>query len=458
MKIWKRRMALVLALVLLLSTGAMAAGAKYSSWFAPYYKEMQALGILPASFTTGDLTATITRGEMSELAVVAFEKATGNVIDELERTDYFTDTTDKNILKAYEYGIVSGYPDGTFQPGKTLTRQEFFKIIQNFCEAAAYTSTRSKDLGSFADSGSIGAWAREAAQLCVSNSFVDGTKSGSATYLRPTEGASRQEAMVMFLRAYKDVRQWYNVNITTASVEVNESDLNVTVTDVSKTMYVATDTLNVRDSWLASSTKVGTLKRNQAVTVTGSCSNGWYRIQYDGHTAYVSGQYLSNEAGGSGSGSGSTGGTVSGSGAATDIANFAMSFVGYSYVWGGTSPSTGFDCSGLMYYVLTQYGYSMKRVANDQMTQGTAVSRDSLQVGDLVFFGYGSYANHVGMYIGNGNFVHASTPSTGVRVNSLNETYYNTRYIGARALSDNQNQSAPSRKIREGAFCMPSIS
>ena len=350
MKIWKRRMALVLALVLLLSTGAMAAGAKYSSWFAPYYKEMQALGILPASFTTGDLTATITRGEMSELAVVAFEKATGNVIDELERTDYFTDTTDKNILKAHEYGIVSGYPDGTFQPDKTLTRQEFFKIIQNFCQAAAYTSTRSKDLGSFADSGSIGAWAREAAQLCVSNSFVDGTKSGSATYLRPTEGASRQEAMVMFLRAYKDVRQWYNVNITTASVEVNESDLNVTVTDVSKTMYVATDTLNVRDSWLASSTKVGTLKRNQAVTVTGSCSNGWYRIQYDGHTAYVSGQYLSNEAGGSGSGSGSTGGTVSGSGAATDIANFAMSFVGYSYVWGGTSPSTGFDCSGLMYY------------------------------------------------------------------------------------------------------------
>ena len=61
-----------------------------------------------------------------------------------------------------------------------------------------------------------------------------------------------------------------NVNITTASVEVNESDLNVTVTDVSKTMYVATDTLNVRDSWLASSTKGGTLKRNQAVTVTGS--------------------------------------------------------------------------------------------------------------------------------------------------------------------------------------------
>ena len=430
MKKFKRLTALALALVMVLglTTGAGAAGAKYSSWFAPYYKEMQELGILPSSFTSGDLTATITRGEMCELAVVAFEKATGNVIDELERTDYFTDTTDKNILKAYEYGIVSGYPDGSFQPNKTLTRQEFFKIIQNFCEAAAYTSTRSKDLSAFADAGSIGSWAREAAQLCVSNAFVDGTKSGSGVYLRPTEGASRQEAMVMFLRAYKDVRQWYYVNITTASVDIDSSEIDVTVEDYSATMYTTT-AVNARDRWTAKSASYGVLDIYTAVTVTGKCSNGWYRVQYKGHIAYIKGDYLSTESGGQ-----SIGGGSSGSGTATDIANFAMSFVGYSYVWGGMSPSTGFDCSGLMYYVLTQYGYSMKRVANDQMTQGTAISRDNLQVGDLVFFGYGSYANHVGMYIGNGNFVHASTPSTGVRVNSLNETYYNTRYIGARRI------------------------
>ena len=430
MKKLKRLTALALALVMVLglTTGAGAAGAKYSSWFAPYYKEMQELGILPSSFTSGDLTATITRGEMCELAVVAFEKATGNVIDELERTDYFTDTTDKNILKAYEYGIVSGYPDGSFQPNKTLTRQEFFKIIQNFCEAAAYTSTRSKDLSAFADAGSIGSWAHEAAQLCVSNAFVDGTKTGSSYYLRPTAGASRQEAMVMFLRSYKDVRQWYYVNITTASVDIDASEIDVTVEDYSATMYTTT-AVNARDRWTAKSASYGVLDIYTAVTVTGKCSNGWYRVQYKGHIAYIKGDYLSTESGGQ-----SIGGGSSGSGTATDIANFAMSFVGYSYVWGGMSPSTGFDCSGLMYYVLTQYGYSMKRVANDQMTQGTAISRDNLQVGDLVFFGYGSYANHVGMYIGNGNFVHASTPSTGVRVNSLNETYYNTRYIGARRI------------------------
>lgn len=438
MKKIRRALALLLALTMALGlcVGAAAAGANYSSWFAPYYQEMQALGILPASFQSGDLTASITRGEMCQLAVVAFEKATGNVIDELESGSYFTDTSDANILKAYEYGIVSGYPDGSFQPNRTLTRQEFFKIIQNFCQAAAYTSTRSKDLSSFADSASIDSWAYEAAQLCVSNSFVTGTALGSATYLNPTSGASRQEAMVMFLRAYKDVRQWYNVNVTNAGIAVDEDYINVTVEDVSKTMYTTTS-LNVRDGWSTDRPVISPtpLPYNTAVSVTGICSNGWYRIKYDGHTAYVNGQYLSNEPGGSSVGGVVTGGSSSGNATlAEEIANYAMGFIGYSYVWGGTSPSTGFDCSGLMYYVLTQYGYSMKRVANDQMTQGTSIARSDLQVGDLVFFGYSGYANHVGMYIGNGNFVHASTPSTGVRINSLNETYYNTRYIGARRI------------------------
>ena len=241
----------------------------------------------------------------------------------------------------------------------------------------------------------------------------------------------------MFLRAYKDVRQWYHVNITNASVAGTVSGPEEFTDISSTTMYVTASKLNVRayPSTDEHGTILGKLSYGATVTVTGK-SSSWYRIKYNDNgvtcDAYVSREYVDTTP--TGNGSGSTGSISSGSGTATDIANFAMSFVGYSYVWGGMSPSTGFDCSGLMYYVLTQYGYSMKRVANDQMTQGTAISRDNLQVGDLVFFGYGSYANHVGMYIGGGNFVHASTPSTGVRVNSLNETYYNTRYIGARRI------------------------
>ena len=102
----------------------------------------------------------------------------------------------------------------------------------------------------------------------------------------------------------------------------------------------------------------------------------------------------------------------------------------------GVSAGGGFDCSGLMYYVFGQFGYKLHRTADDQMdNDGVAVSMRDLQVGDLVFFGSGSYANHVGMYIGNGNFVHAANPSSGVRVSSMNETYYAERYLCARRIA-----------------------
>ena len=421
-----------------MSAVCFAANNKYSSWFKTNYDEINQLGLMPASFNGLDLTKDITRGEMCELAVYAFEKATGNDIDlSNENFTGFTDTNDENIVKAHLYGIVNGYEDGSFRPNQLLTRQEFFKLIENFCTAAAFSPTAADGaLNGFADANKISSWAKESAQICVSYSYVQGTKLGNGTYLNPKGNTSRQEAMTMFLRAFKRVKEYYYYAVLTAGVSDDghdTGDTGVTVTDLSKTMYVTAQTLNVRDSWSSGSTLVGTLKYGDAVTVTGRCSNGWMRIQYQGHTAYVSGEYLADQNGGSSDGNNS-GSTVTGSGTAAEIARFVCTFVGYNYVYGGSKPSTGFDCSGLMYYCLRQYGYSMNRTADDQMDQGTAVSRDELQVGDLVFFGSGSYANHVGMYIGDGNFVHASTPSTGVRINSLNETYYTNRYIGARRI------------------------
>ena len=80
---------------------------------------------------------------MCELAVYAFEKATGNDIDMSNETfTGFTDTSDENIVKAHLYGIVNGYEDGSFRPKQLLTRQEFFKLIENFCTAAAFSPRR----------------------------------------------------------------------------------------------------------------------------------------------------------------------------------------------------------------------------------------------------------------------------------------------------------------------------
>lgn len=442
MKKWRRRLLSValcaLTLLACMTPAAAVSCRNYSTWFQSSYSEMQELGLIPSSFEGYDLQKNITRAEMCALAMHAYALITENAI-ELARTDYFSDTTDTSILEAYELGIVSGYPDGTFRPDQALTRQEFFKIIQNFCNAVAYhPSTDGADLSKFTDAGSVPDWASEAAKICVKCGYVSGTTTASGLALKPSSQTSRQEAMAMFLRCYKGLRQYYHEVVLSATVVYDEIyDPDVTVSELSGTRYVIASTLNVRDSWSSSSTKVGTLSYGESVTVTGKCSNGWVRIRYEGHTAYVSGEYLvvDKPTGNETPVTPTTPSTSGGSGSkAAEIAEYVMSFVGYAYVYGGASPSTGFDCSGLMYYCLTQYGYSMNRVADDQMNQGTAVSRSELAVGDLVFFGYGDYADHVGMYIGNGNFVHASTPSSGVRINSLNETYYNTRYIGARRI------------------------
>lgn len=117
--------------------------------------------------------------------------------------------------------------------------------------------------------------------------------------------------------------------------------------------------------------------------------------------------------------------------------NTAKKYLGVKYVWGGTSPK-GFDCSGLVKYVYAKYGVRLNRVAADQARQGTRVTRDKLKAGDLVFFdtdGGKNYINHVGMYIGGGRFIHASSGrSTGhkVVISSLNEKFYSKSYITAR--------------------------
>lgn len=441
MKLKNRLLCLLLCAGILFGLASTASAATYSSWFKTNYEEMKKLDLVPASFASLDLKQKITRGEMCELAVYAFELATGNSNDFLDENGnvisntYFSDTKDPNISKAYEYGIVSGYPDGTFRPKQYLTRQEFFKIVENFCYSAAFKpSPKSGSLSSFADSGKVADWARSAAETCVTYGYVTGSTSKNGLVLNPTSNTTREEAMTMFLRCYKILQWYYYESIQTATVVVSEEELNVTVSDLTTTMYVTASTLNVRDSWSSGSTQVGTLSYGQAADVTGKCSNGWYRINYAGHIAYVSGSYLSSSKPESGNTTPVTPPVVTGSGSGADVANLALSFVGYPYVWGGSSPSSGFDCSGLMYYCLRQYGYSMNRVADDQMNQGYYVSKDQLQVGDLVFFGSGDYANHVGMYIGNGNFVHASTPTTGVRINALDETYYKNCYIGARRI------------------------
>jgi peptidoglycan hydrolase CwlO-like protein len=113
------------------------------------------------------------------------------------------------------------------------------------------------------------------------------------------------------------------------------------------------------------------------------------------------------------------------------VVAYAANFLGTNYVWGGETPNPGFDCSGYMQYVFRHFGISLPRVAASQAGVGTAVSRDQLQPGDLVFFKKpGKEIHHVGMYVGNNSYIHAPQTGDVVKISPLTRSdYYTARRI-----------------------------
>lgn len=116
------------------------------------------------------------------------------------------------------------------------------------------------------------------------------------------------------------------------------------------------------------------------------------------------------------------------------IAATAQEYLGCDYVYGGSSPS-GFDCSGFTQYVMGLCGYTINRGAGGQVNNGVPVSEEELLPGDLVFFSesFTIYdVSHVGLYIGDGQFIHAAVSGVGVVISDMDAGWYSARYVGAR--------------------------
>ena len=116
------------------------------------------------------------------------------------------------------------------------------------------------------------------------------------------------------------------------------------------------------------------------------------------------------------------------------VVEYAKQFLGTPYVYGGARPG-GFDCSGFVYYVYKQFGVNLNRVADDQMRNGTWVSKNDLRPGDIVGFSRGNgYVHHVGIYVGNGMMIHAPQTGDVVKYTSVTTGLYANRLVCGRRI------------------------
>ena len=220
------------------------------------------------------------------------------------------------------------------------------------------------------------------------------------------------------------------------------------------TKYVSAETLNMRETANNNAKLINQLKVNTKVTVL-ETEGTWSKIKVNGKTGYVASKYLSDKKvdvtsrseeisrgkqntqteNTSSKNESNTQGTSS-SASGNNIVAYAKKYMGYKYVSGGSSPSTGFDCSGFTSYVYKQCGISISRSSSAQASNGTAVSKSNLQPGDLVIFNNRANTSigHVGIYIGGNTFIHAGNSGTGVITTSLSDSYYQARYVTGRRI------------------------
>lgn len=222
---------------------------------------------------------------------------------------------------------------------------------------------------------------------------------------------------------------WYKVNYNSVEGYMSGEYLDVATKADTDLGYGKVDadgsTLNMRAGASTSFASLCSIPSGTVLELEG-IYEGWYKVTYAGNTGYVSSDYITIT---------TEPATSTSSALGEQIVALAKQYLGTPYVLGGNGPSS-FDCSGFTKYIYAQFGYSLNRTATDQLQNGVSVSRSELQPGDLVFFKYNTSkpVSHVGIYIGNGEFIHASTNRYMVQIDQMNTGHYANVYVYARRI------------------------
>lgn len=212
-------------------------------------------------------------------------------------------------------------------------------------------------------------------------------------------------------------------------IEQKKETIQATIQDKSETQQAVQQVLDKQQAVLNQLSKEEKVALNASLSAQAKVN----RIQQLIEQEKLEAAHAANEKEslGTSSDGGGVAGTVSVSGGAKQVLNYAAKFLGTKYVWGGTTPSPGFDCSGYVQYVYRNSGISLSRTSEQQFNNGVSVARSELKPGDLVFFAtYSSGASHVGIYVGNNTMIHSS--SGGVSYDDMTSSYWAKRYLGAR--------------------------
>lgn len=272
-----------------------------------------------------------------------------------------------------------------------------------------------------------------------------------ALYLRESPGGEiittlPQNTMVAVLN---NSSSWYKVVANGKEGYVSSEYLTGSLTtdfSLGSAKIVCDTSVNFRSQPNTSSSVLASLRNGMVVSVTG-VQGGWFKVTYNGQKGYVHPDYLSFsnvQSSGSTDSSGSSSITppsnsVSYNGSSEKraaVLEYAAQFLGTPYVYGGSTPS-GFDCSGFTSYVFKNTVGSIPRVAQAQFDATTRVSMDELLPGDLVFFGSSaSSISHVGIYVGNNQFIHSPHTGDVVKYDSLTGSYASRFQGGGRVIFD----------------------
>ena len=412
---------IAISMLALTSLNTTVFASDFSPWAENEYKMASISNLLTYDIVANNLQENITRKEYCELIMSLYEHLTNEEILTFPGSP-FLDVLDSSISRAYAYGIVAGDENRNFNPDKPITREEAIKMIFNLLVAAEKDFEEENSYIYFKDLENVSIWARPCIDVILNENIIVGTDEN----LNPKKTLTREEAIAIVNR----VQQKYDGTIRkelpiTVGARINEENNQIEISwtetpNTDKYIVLLKDengnllqSIDCQNNWV----NIENIFRNTSIIsitigIIGSDLN-YYTMPIAIENVIETKADIKRR----------------------NVVETTEKYLGIPYVWGGTSPS-GFDCSGLVQYVYAENGYNITRTTYTQWDfDGELIKNFSdLKVGDLLYFSGNPSPSHVGIYVGNGQMIHAPQTGDVVKYTDVVNSSYISRFIGAKRI------------------------